>query len=302
MRIALSDGQKRQLEAAAATLRYESRDSFACDDVSMLEAKCHGRVPTNDDITAAIDAALGITPFRSSVLVCDAASTTKEASMARQQRISDFDDDENFETLPSGQRVLRDKGVMRTRMAAMDGVSDAAQRQRATMRDAARQHFARRYGLRDSSDLHRPGFRLQPDKAARGEKLAAHDAYEERLTTLYLSPHAANTGGGSQGQRETREEGDSCLIGGMEGHLVEIDGELTCIPDSVDDAASLSDREIAHLKYLDHVSNAWRNPAGDVVSDRGPARCGDVASTRDAVEAAYAAYDAEIQERWRNPT
>jgi hypothetical protein len=27
-----------------------------------------------------------------------------------------------------------------------------------------------------------------------------------------------------------------------------------------------------------------------------------VAPTRDAVEAAYAAYDAEIQERWRNPT
>ena len=212
---------------------------------------------------------------------------------------SDQQDDENFETLPDGQRVLRDKGRASFRMAAMDS-ADAAQR--ATMRDAARQHFARRYGLDSAADLHRPGFRLQPDKAARGEKLAAYDAYEEHLATSYLSPHAANTGAGSRCPRETREEGDSCLIGGMEGHLVEIDGELTCIPDSVDDTASLSDREIAHLKYLDHVSNAWRTPDAHVVSDHRPAQRADVAPTRDAVEAAYAAYDAEIQERWRNPT
>ena len=69
------------------------------------------------------------------------------------------------------------------------------------------------------------------------------------------------TGVGAASAPRGAKEGDSCLIGGMEGHLVEIDGELTCIPDSVDDAASLSDREIAHLKYLDHVSNAWRTPA-----------------------------------------
>jgi hypothetical protein len=283
------------------------RGIFLCDVMNVLEARCHARSPTNADVSAAIEAVLGVVPFQTSVFMCD-SKQQQEVPMPRQQ-LSNFDeamarsarsqstDDENFETLPDGRRVLRDKGVMRTRMAAMDGVSDAAQRQRATMRDAARQHFARRYGLRDSSDLHRPGYRLQPDKAARGEKLAAYDAYEEHLTTSYLSPHVANTGAGSRGPCETREEGDSCLIGGMEGHLVEIDGELTCIPDSVDDAALLSDREIAHLKYLDDVSNAWRNPGGDVVSDRGSVQRADAALTRDEL---YAAYDREIAAAYRN--
>ena len=89
-----------------------------------------GKVPSDMDVNVAISSVLSASPFWPlSVLLCD--STTKEATMTR----SDQQDDENFETLPSGQRVLRDKGVMRTRMAAMDGVSDAAQRHHATTRD-----------------------------------------------------------------------------------------------------------------------------------------------------------------------
>jgi len=75
---------------------------------------------------------------------------------------SDQQDDENFETLPSGQLVLRDKGRASFRMATMDS-ADAAQRA------AAERHYARRFGLRDAADLRRPGFRLQP-----GPWAAAH--------------------------------------------------------------------------------------------------------------------------------
>jgi hypothetical protein len=220
----------------------------------------------------------------------------REANMARQQRISDFDDDENFETLPSGQRVLRDKGVMRTSMAAMDEVSDAVQRQRATMRDAARQHFVRRYGLRDSSDLHRPGYRLQPDKAARGEKLAAYDAYENSQREAWRSPP---TGHGSRGPIDQRDESDACVIGGMTGTLVETGDGLVCIPNEWEaaDAASLSDREGAHLQYIGRISNDWRHPHGDVVQDRGPVRRADAALTRDE---AYQQYENDLVEAYRS--
>ena len=196
--------------------------------------------------------------------------------MARQQRISDFDDDENFETLPSGQRVLRDKGRASFRMAAMDS-ADAAQR--AAQLAAAEGHYARRFGLRDAADLRRPGFRLQPDKAARGEKLAAYDAYENSQREAWRSPP---TGHGSRDPIDQREEGDACVIGGMTGTLVETGDGLVCIPNEWEaaDAASLSDREIAHLQYIDRISNAWRHPDGDVVSDRGPARRGCGADAR----------------------
>ena len=176
----------------------------------------------------------------------------------------------------------------------MDGAPnpDLTRMQRLVAQDAAERQRAR---------LHRPGFRLQPDAAARGEKLAAYDAYENSQREAWRSPPS---GHGSRGLIDQREEGDACVIGGMTGTLVETGDGLVCIPNEWEavDAASLSDREVAHLQYIDRISNAWRNPGGDVVSDHRPAQRADVAPTRDAVEAAYAAYDAEIQERWRNPT
>ena len=81
-------------------------------------------------------------------------------------------------------------------------------------------------------------------------------------------------GHGSRGSIDRREEGDACVIGGMTGTLVETGDGLVCIPNEWEaaDAASLSDREIAHLQYIDRISNAWRTPDGDVVSDHRPAR------------------------------
>ena len=293
--IALSDGQRAQVNAAAATLRYDHRGIFICDTMNMLEARCHSRSITNADVSAAIEAALGVTP--TSLFMCDGVSLTKQEAttmsnfdptMAR--KVRDQLDDENFETLPDGRQVLRDKGVMRTRMAAMDS-ADAAQRA------AAEGHYARRFGLPDAADLRRPGFRLQPDATARDAKLQAYDAYEKHLATAYLSPHAENTGVGSQGPRETRSVGDRCLIQGQNGHLYEADdGSLVCVPDSWGDSA-LSERAIEHARYIDQITNAWRNPGGDVVSDRGPTRRADAALTRDE---AYQQYEKDLVEAYRS--
>jgi hypothetical protein len=85
----------------------------------------------------------------------------------------------------------------------------------------------------------------------------------------------------------------------MTGTLVETGDGLVCIPNEWEaaDAASLSDREVAHLQYIDRISNAWRNSDGDVVPDRGPVQRADAALTRDEL---YAAYDREIAAAYRN--
>jgi hypothetical protein len=285
MRVSLSDSQRKQIARAAASLAPAAREVFISDVTATIETRCGGKVPSDVDVNVAISSVLSASPFwPRSVLLCD--SNTKEATMTR----SDQQDDENFETLPSGQRVLRDKGRASFRMAAMDS-ADAAQRA------AAERHYARRFGLRDAADLRRPGFRLQPDATARDAKLQAYDAYEKHLATAYLSPHAENTGVGSQGPRETRSVGDRCLIQGQNGHLYEADdGSLICVPDQWGDAA-LDDRAIEHARYIDHITNAWRHPDGDAVPDGGPVQRADAALTRDEL---YAAYDREIAAAYRN--
>jgi hypothetical protein len=282
MRVSLSDSQRKQIARAAASLAPAAREVFISDVTATIETRCGGKVPSDIDVNVAISSVLSASPFwPRSVLLCD--SNTKEATMTR----SDQQDDEDFETLPSGQRVLRDKGRASFRMVAMDS-ADAAQRA------TAEGHYARRFGLRDAADLRRPGFRLQPDKAARGEKLAAYDAYENSQREAWRSPPS---GHGSRGPIDQREEGDACVIGGMTGTLVETGDGLVCIPNEWEaaDAASLSDREIVHLQYIDRISNAWRNPGGDVVSDRGSVRSND-GMTMDEI---YAEYDRELAASYR---
>jgi hypothetical protein len=92
MRISLADGQRRQIAAAAATLRHAARGAFIADVECAIEARCHGRAVTNADVTAAIEATLGVVPFwPRPVFMCDASNTQQEAAMTRQQQL-DLDD------------------------------------------------------------------------------------------------------------------------------------------------------------------------------------------------------------------
>ena len=179
MRITLTDEQRRLVARAAASLAPAAREVFINDVTAAVDTRCGGKVPSDMDVNVAISSVLSTAFWPRSVLLCD-SNKQQEAFMTRQQQL-DLDDEQNWEVLPDGRKILRDKGRASFRMSAMDS-ADAAQRA------AARQHFARRYGLDSAADLHRPGYRLQPDKAARGEKLAAYDAYENS----HLMRHAAN--------------------------------------------------------------------------------------------------------------
>jgi hypothetical protein len=218
-------------------------------------------------------------------------------SRAFEQRTFDFDDDgdDGVGTVRyDGRRGGGGGGVLApgqrlvVPLRLMDGAPnpDLTRMQRLVAQDAAERQRAR---------LHRPGFRLQPDAAARGEKLAAYDAYENSQREAWRSPPS---GHGSRGPIDQREEGDACVVGGMTGTLVETGDGLVCIPNEWEaaDAASLSDREVAHLQYIDRISNAWRNSDGDVVPDRGPVQSND-GMTMDEI---YAEYDRELAASYRN--
>jgi hypothetical protein len=274
MRLALSSAQRQQIAAAALALHSEARLTFINDVGWALGAKCHGRAPTSGDVERAINDTLDATPFwPKSVFLCDAA-TTKEAPMSQtNRRAENLDDD--FE-LVNGKKMLRDGRRFRNPVLTMDS-------------DNAPPRVAPRG--------HRPGFAFRDGRMA-DERRQAYLDYEKSLTGSYLRPtQNANTGQGSRGPVETRKVGDVCIVQGQNGHLYESDGgELVCVPDGWGDAA-FDDRAMAQAEYLDRVSNAWRNPHGDVVQDRGPVQRADAALTRDEL---YAAYDQEIAAAYRN--
>lgn len=226
-----------------------------------------------------------------------------------------FGDDENFETkIIDGKpcRILKDGGVFRTSLMMLDGADEIL---RNTAIDAAKQRGskrgftmadARRFGLEDGSQMHRPGWRFNTDATAaekialahavhdcedeaayrggkadavvprtsasdgvRDERQAAYLDYERELSLAYLLPQQnEHTGAGSRGARETgRREGDRCLVQGRWGTLVDDGGgELICVPD---DAGGTRD---AATIQRDHAQ-----------------------TMRDE----YARYEAELSEAWR---
>jgi hypothetical protein len=103
----------------------------------------------------------------------------------------EFDHDPNFETkVVDGKRVriLKDGGVFRTSLMMLDGADEIL---RNTAIDAAKQRGskrgftmadARRFGLEDGRQMHRPGWRFNTDATA-AEKIAlahaVHDCEDE---------------------------------------------------------------------------------------------------------------------------
>lgn len=210
---------------------------------------------------------------------------------------ADENDDANFETLPNGQKILRDGGRMRTSMMALDGLSrDVRERFGSLSFDDVERGAPRFHDGRGNAVGHRPGFIVDAaaGRAARRAIDDAHADYEKSQAEAWKGPP---TDARSQGPRETRSVGDRCLIQGQNGHLYEADdGSLVCVPDQWGDAA-LDDRAIEHARYIDHITNAWRHPDGDAVPDRGPVQRADAALTREEL---YAAYDREIAAAYRN--
>jgi hypothetical protein len=299
--INLASEQRRQIVQAAATLTPAARMAFIADVESTLAQHCLGRPASNNDVQRAINCVLDAVArprSNNSVFMCDSKEVT---TMTKQH------DDDQFETLPDGRKVLRDQGRMSFSMMAMDAESilrstvDDMQGKRKRAYTTA---DAEKFGLKDASAMHRPGFRFSPDAYAKDETLIAYADRDAADAEAWKGNPP--TGQGSHGFVEKTgegEEGDSCSIDGSRGTLQRnSDGELICVPDgsvSGHDHA-MSDREAAHAEHRHYLENAWRSPDAGGVADHRPVRRADQMPTRDTVEQAYADHDEWLQNAWRN--
>jgi hypothetical protein len=221
------------------------------------------RHPSDVVFQKAIDAALsGLGVNTTAVFLCDAAAPRMEATMRTARRTFHLSDEDDAAILRDrerrGEPVLRSGESMRVSM--MDSRT-------AWLDDAMRSTYAagERLGLHnkpslhitdgggDSSDgLRRPGYRLA-DGIQRDMSIYA--AYDAEAEVAYK-----NVGAGERGALGQRV-GDVCRFGpeGVRGHLKMIDGELTCVADRQEDAASFKDeREAAYAAKDEYYRNAWR--------------------------------------------
>ena len=166
MHTTLSDGQRKLIARAAASLAPSARDAFVHDVEAAIVARCAGRIASDFDVNFAIDGALRVAPWPRSVYMCDGISNNKqEASM--------LDNDEDDAVLAEGESLV-------CPMYAMDA-----------QQKAVREHFGP-LGFRDvqgktpmldaaRAATHRPGFRYAADPYARDEALIALADYDREL-------------------------------------------------------------------------------------------------------------------------
>ena len=148
--------------------------------------------------------------------------------------------------------VIPDGGRLRVSMMMRDGMSEM---QRSVADAKAMRDAAKRFGLRDAADLHRPGPRFTTDQAARARVEQARAEWIDEMTTAWQRQPAADVRG--------QMPGDQCTIDGQPGHL---DHRLRCVPDERQDSVprtmSLADaqrmRDEAYRQYCDELVNAWK--------------------------------------------
>jgi len=141
--------------------------------------------------------------------------------------------------------ILKDGHALRVPLRMMDA-----------MQKDAHEHFSRAKvtdGAGDSDlGLHRPGFRISNTITRDRSVYAAYDAAAE---VAYKNVGA--------GERETLGQRvcDVCRFGpeGARGHLKMINGELTCVADQQEDAASFKDdRAAAYAAKDEYYRTAYR--------------------------------------------
>ena len=136
---------------------------------------------------------------------------------------------------------------------------------------------ARRFGLTDGLQLHRPGFRRVTDAAALERSRQAYMDYDAADAVAYkqtrdYEEHTANdpdrTGAGAPGRGSgapagsyplSAGEGTSCSINGAPGTLVRNDAWLECRPRQRQDAMGLDTKQQAYLDYDNWSRDAWRS-------------------------------------------
>jgi hypothetical protein len=171
--------------------------------------------------------------------------------------------------------ILRDGAVTRVRLMMRDGAINPrltpAQRAKAAQQteDAA----ARRFGLTDALQLHRPGFRRSQDAAALERTRAAYTAYDAadaaayKQTREFGGDEPRNTGSGAPGRGNgapagaypysAAAEGSACTTNGAPGHLRKVNGKLECVPGQRQDAATVDAKAAAYADYDREMATAY---------------------------------------------
>jgi hypothetical protein len=132
---------------------------------------------------------------------------------------------------------------------------------------------ARRFGLADGLQLHRPGFRRNTWDAAGQERTRqaysdydSTDAQAYKQTREFGGDEPRLTGSGAPGKGSNAPagsyplsagEGSSCTIDGAAGTLVRQGNWLVCRPAGRQDAATI--KQAAYDEYDRIASNAWRS-------------------------------------------
>jgi hypothetical protein len=179
------------------------------------------------------------------------------------------------------------------------------------MRDALAEYSerfpAKRFGLADSSSLHRPGPRYNTDAAARAHVEEVYQDEKRKLMDAWRQPVAADA-----------QEGDVCTVreGGVDegspGHLRMVKGELVCVPDKrrqdsapsgpvYDAVEGQRIKDQAYREMVDELINAWRNKP--VPSSIEPTDAVPRAMTADEAQAikdaAYAEMCRDLEQAWK---
>jgi hypothetical protein len=148
--------------------------------------------------------------------------------------------------------ILRDGQSVRVALYMKDGSINprftATQRGKAASQQTE-DAVARRFGLSDGLQLHKPGFRRVTDAAAL-----------ERVQQAYANVDAAAANAwrsDASGSFRGQQAGDQCMINGAPGHL---NDKLECVPDRRQDAATVDAKAAAYEAYDREMANAWRNP------------------------------------------
>jgi hypothetical protein len=163
--------------------------------------------------------------------------------------------------------ILRDGQSVRVPLYLRDGAINPdltpTQRAKALQQTQTEDAVARRFGLTDAMQLHRPGFRRNTDAGALAR---VQQAYTDAETA------DANAWKGATNRLNLRDqqEGDPCTVRGPDypddfgspGTLqMGNDGELVCVPGNLEDARrqdAASVKRAAYEQYDREMANAWR--------------------------------------------
>ncbi len=199
--------------------------------------------------------------------------------MSKRRKSAEEEEELEEETEDERSGILRDGQRVRVSLFMRDGSisPDLLPHQRAKALHQTEDAVARRFGLSDAQQLHRPGFRRNTDVAALARVQQAYTDAEAADREAWRNPSVRldydeyggseerNTGTGAPAKGSgapagayplSAGEGSACSVNGQAGTLVRQGNWLVCQPRSQD--AAIDAKQAAYADYDERMSNAWR--------------------------------------------